>query len=103
MQQLKQNLLDHHVGSHQKRFWDHQPDSFCSPEIDNQLEFGGLHHRQLCGFFTFKDTAAVYTKQTVHFWRARSVAHQAAAVRRSALSLLNGISIGFRSGEYWGR
>jgi hypothetical protein len=47
--------------SEQKRRRDLDPELLCRFEIDNQLELGGLHNRQVRGLFTLQDAANIDT------------------------------------------
>jgi len=47
--------------SEQKRRRDLDPELLCRFEIDNQLELGGLHNRQVRGLFALQDAANIDT------------------------------------------
>jgi hypothetical protein len=55
------SLFDHLVGAVEKRRRDLDPELLCRFEIDNQLELGGLHNRQVRGLFALQDAVNIDT------------------------------------------
>src|SRR5215813_11480903 len=49
--------LDHLVGNGEQLVWHREAERLGGLEIDHQLEFGGLHHRQVGGLLAFENPA----------------------------------------------
>src|SRR5215475_9281619 len=70
--------FDHLVGAGEQR-WRHTEAEYpCRRVIDDKLELGGLHDRQVCRFRTLEDTTGIDTDLTIRIRQAGSVAYQAA-------------------------
>jgi hypothetical protein len=52
-------LFNHLVGAQEERFRDRQPKCLRGLEIDNQLELGRLHDRQVSGLFPLENSADI--------------------------------------------
>ena len=57
--------LDHLVGTCEQGPWDGETERFGGPEIDDQLHFRHLLHRQVCRSFTLENAASVDTHRMV--------------------------------------
>src|SRR5215468_8775855 len=70
--------FDHLVGAGEQR-WRHSEAEYpCRRVIDNKLELGGLHNRQVRRFCTLEDATSIDTDLTIRIRQAGSVAHQPA-------------------------
>jgi len=56
---IAKGSLDHLVGDGEHTGRDGEPKCFCGLEVDGQLEFGRLHHRQIGRLYTPKNPAGV--------------------------------------------
>ena len=52
--------FDHLIGAGEERGWDREAESLGGPEIDDQLDLGGLHDREVRRLLAFQD-ASLYT------------------------------------------
>ena len=80
------SLLDHLVGTQQNRAWQVDPDRLCSFEVEDQLVFGRLLDRQVCGLGAACDLVDVVGRSPVHGRDVRSVGQQATGVNMFPLS-----------------
>jgi hypothetical protein len=55
----KLHLLDHLIGGHLDRHRHVEIKRLCGLEVEHELEFGGLHHRQVGGLRATEDPAGV--------------------------------------------
>src|SRR5262249_42058151 len=70
--------LDHLIGAGEQR-WRHSEAEYPRRRvIDDKLELGGLHDRQVRRFRTLEDATRIDTDLTIRIRQAGSVAHQAA-------------------------
>src|SRR5262249_27192069 len=70
--------FDHLVGAGEQR-WRHGETEYpCRRVIDDKLELGGLHDRQVRRFRTLEDATRIDTDLTICIRQVGSVAHQAA-------------------------
>src|SRR5262249_14346416 len=70
--------LDHLIGAGEQR-WRHSEAEYPRRRvIDDKLELGGLHDRQVRRFRTLEDATGIDTDLTIRIRQAGSVAHQAA-------------------------
>src|SRR5262249_50884267 len=70
------NSFDHLVGAGKQRRWDFEAERLCRLAVDDQIEFAGLHHRQVGGLGALQDAGGIRANLTVHVFKARSVGHQ---------------------------
>src|SRR6202011_2346397 len=73
------DLLDHLVGEREQIVRDFDAERLGSLEIDDQLELGQLHNRQIGGLFALEDSPGVDALLTIWVNKAGSIAHQAAS------------------------
>ena len=59
-----------------------EAERFGGREVDDELEFGRLHHRQVGGLGALEDAAGIDADLTKHFREVGSVAHQSAGFHR---------------------
>src|SRR5215471_20836539 len=74
----KTTLFDHLVDDRKQTRWDCDAERLCGFQIDEELEFCRLHHRQIGRLLTLENAAGVNTSQTVRLCNLLAVAHQAA-------------------------
>src|SRR5262245_5663963 len=70
--------FDHLVHGGEKLRWHFEVERLGSGQVDDELEFGRLHHRQVEGLRTFEDFAGIDAHLTKRFREIGSVAHQPA-------------------------
>src|SRR5690242_3962144 len=70
--------LDDLVRPREHRLWNHQAEDTGRPHVDDQLELGGLLHRQISRLRALEDTVDVDRGLAPHDRGARPVEHQAA-------------------------
>src|ERR1700756_2197380 len=70
------HLFDHLVGSGKKSARHRDADCFGGLEVDHQVEFGGLHDRQIARLGSLQNSAGIKTKLTVGFGKTGSVGRQ---------------------------
>src|SRR5215510_10540888 len=76
--QTRAASFDHLVGAGEQR-WRHSEAEYpCRRVIDDKLELGGLHNRQVRRFCTLEDATSIDTDLTIRIRQAGSVAHQSA-------------------------
>jgi hypothetical protein len=63
-------LFDHLVGAAYEGQWNGETERLRGLEIDDQLDFGGLLHRQVGGLLTLENAAGIYASLTIHIQRA---------------------------------
>ena len=76
MQQIE-SLLDHLVGEGKERRWHIDAKTFGGLEVDHELEFDGLHDRQVGGLFTLENPSSVKADLVKGIVHIGAVAHQA--------------------------
>jgi len=69
-------LFDHLVGACYQRGRDGEAERLRRLEIDHQLEFGGLYHRQISGLGPLQDLASVDACLSISVGNTASVTHQ---------------------------
>src|SRR5919198_2528904 len=74
-------LFDHLVGGGEQRWRHFEPKCFCSLEIDHQLEFGWLLHRQIGRALTPENPSGIDADLIICLSKADAVAHQTASSR----------------------
>src|SRR5437588_10830676 len=74
---LKDTLFDHLIGAakHGKRNRDAQ--CLGCPQIDNQLDLGGLLNRQIGGLVALEDASSIVANEPVVFGFTAAIAHEA--------------------------
>ena len=65
-------------GAGEQRWWNLEAERFGGFEIDDQLEFGRLHHRQVGRLVALENAAGIHAGLTISVGKAGSVAHQPA-------------------------
>src|SRR5207244_9412076 len=68
--------FNHLVGTAEHRDRHGDAERLCRLEIDEQLNFGGLLHRQVCGLLAFEDAPGIQAGQPILLLDAGSVRHQ---------------------------
>src|SRR5262245_61271187 len=68
--------FDHLIGGIQEPFRNRQTECLSGLEIDVQLDFSGLLHRQVGGFVAFENPAGIDASEAVCLSNVRSVAQQ---------------------------
>src|SRR5262249_43529940 len=68
--------FDHLVGAPGKGEWEGDAEGFGCLQIDQQLDFRDLLHRQIGRLVALEDASGIDTSLTVGFHKAASVAHQ---------------------------
>src|SRR5215813_2668177 len=77
-------LLDHPVGDCEDARRNFKAERFGGLEVDDEFEFGRLHHRQVGGFDAFEDAAQIEALKMVSFRSKRVVTHQSASGGKKA-------------------
>src|SRR2546429_6596132 len=78
-------LLDHLVGAAEQRDWKSDAERMGGLEIDDQLGFCGLLHREVGRLLAFEDASGIAASETVPVRNTASVAHQAAGSSERAI------------------
>ena len=78
------SLFDQFVGAAEKRQRHGKAERLGGLEIDDQLDVGGLLHRQIRGLLALENAAGVDAGKTERVRITASVAHQAASRRELA-------------------
>src|SRR5262249_50411933 len=79
--------FDHLVGAAGQGQRDGDAERLGGLEVEDQLDFGGLHHREVSRLLPFENAPGVETGQTVRLRNAASVAHQTAGGSELALKI----------------
>src|SRR5271157_4596044 len=77
-EQQRNFSLDHLVGKQLQLSWDVETKRLGRCHIDDELEFGRLHHRQVGGLGALEDAAGIDADLTIRVREVGSVAHQPA-------------------------
>src|SRR5262245_32309135 len=77
--------LDHFVGAAEQRDWKSDAERMGGLEIDDQLGFCGLLHREVGRLLAFEDASGIAASETVPVRNTASVAHQAAGSSERAI------------------
>src|SRR5205085_10511843 len=70
--------LDHLVGDGEQPWRKAQAECFGGVEVDHEIEFGRLHHRQVRGLRALQDATNIDTSQAMCIGNVRSIAHETA-------------------------
>src|SRR5262249_54192487 len=76
---VRTSLFDHLVGEREHCGRNFKVQSFRGLEIDDQLEFGGLHDRKVARPLTFENPRSVEPSLPIHLSNVRAVAYQTAS------------------------
>src|SRR5215204_5188995 len=76
--------FDHLVGAGEERWRDREAEGFSGLEVDDELDFGGLHDRQLGRLLAFQNTPNIDADLPRELGEIAAVAHQAASGRERA-------------------
>jgi hypothetical protein len=57
--------LDYLIGTREQRRWDGDAECLRYLEINSQMKFGRLHHRQICRFLALENSAGIYRRLKV--------------------------------------
>src|SRR5215472_13373860 len=79
------SLLDHLVGNGQQRWRHRKIDRSRGMQVDDELEFGRLHHRQVGRLLALKDAPGIDPDLAILVQDVRAVAHQAAGFGKDAI------------------
>src|SRR5262249_38874991 len=77
--------LDHLVGDGEHVGWKYKTERLCGFEVDDQLEFGRLHDRQVGWFGAFENLASVGTALAPAVGEVSCVTDQAASFGKFTL------------------
>ena len=75
------HLLYDLIGGHKQALWHFEAERLCSLEVDDKLELGRLHDREVGGFSALEDVASVDADLMKRVREVGSLAHQAANFR----------------------
>src|SRR5215510_14191885 len=76
--------LDRLVGSRKQRRWNRETKRSGSRDVDDELELGRLHHRQIARFLAFENPSNIHAHETIHIRQAVAVCHQTASASEVA-------------------
>jgi len=82
--------FDHLVGAGKQRRRHLEAERFGGLEIDNQLEFVRLLHRQVGRLLASEDTVDIVCRSPEHVGRIRAVSHQTAAFGEMCVGIYGG-------------
>src|SRR5262245_3707655 len=91
--------FDHLVGAGEQRRRHVDVESLCGLQVDDELERGRPHHRQISRYRALENAASVNADLTKHVGKARSVAHQPASFRELATGIDRGHRVTRRQRE----
>ena len=75
----RRRSFDHLVGADEQRRWNVDAERLCGLEVDEQLDFGGLLHREIGGLLAPQYPATVSPGHSVGLREAAAVAEQTAS------------------------
>ena len=79
------DLLDHLVGEREERGRDGKTERSRRSRVDDELDLGGLHHRQVAWRFSPENARRAQSDATIGIAEIGSVAHQPAGAREIAI------------------
>src|SRR5262249_10500765 len=77
-------LLDHLVGDGEHAWRNCEVERFGGPEVNHELELGGLYHRQIGGLRALKNSADIDAGLAIALHGARAIAQQATGLGKFA-------------------
>src|SRR5215469_8509614 len=79
--QQKPSLFDHLVRPREQRGWHVQAEGSCGRQVDDELEFARLNHRQVGRLLAFEDAAGIDTGLPKALRQVRTIGHQTTGFR----------------------
>src|SRR4051812_11357729 len=68
--------FNHLVGDGKHARWNGDAERLGRLEIDDQIEFGGLHNRQIARLFAPQDSTGIATRFAVCFYEISAIGHE---------------------------
>src|SRR5215472_17314230 len=92
--------FDHLVGQGEQLVGNLKAKRLCYAEIDDQLELGWLHYREVGRFLTFEDTAGVHADLAIGVGQVRSVGDESPGYSKLAAIVDGGKAMACRQCDY---